>query len=186
MSKAKTQVNSLKLLQDQSHIDIEESIELRKNRNLLIDRAYELIHEENFDHAYRLLCMGLEDDDQDPDLLNGLGVVLCEMGRLNDSMLILHRAIRYNPDDAVTFANLAGVCWELEMFDRAIYYYTKSLETDPEIEDVYFNLINLYLEIDSIFMAFITCISYSENFPESLDAKELLEDIILNLGLMMF
>ena len=184
MSNAKSQVNSVKIKQDQL-IDFEDSIELRKNRNLLIDKAYELIHDANYDQAYKLLCLGLQDNSTDPDVLNGLGVVLCETGRLDDAQLVLQRAIRYNPNDAVTMANFAGVCWELELYERAIYFYNKSLEIDPELEDVYFNLINLYLETDSIFMAFITCVSFSDNFPDSIDAKELLEDIILSLGLMM-
>lgn len=186
MNESKKQFNKLKLLQDAGAYDYDDINDLKINQNLLIDAAYEFIKDSNYEEALKLFCMGLSSDNTDPDMLNGLGITLCELERMKDAEIIFLRAVRYNPDDGITYANLAGVYWELFEFDKAVYYYSKSLELDPDLDDAYFNLINLYLEIDSIFMAYITCLRLVERFPEDEEAKELLEDVILNLGIMFF
>ena len=88
------------------------------------------------------------------------------MGRFNESRKILERAIRINDEDAVTFANLAGVYWELEDYDMAIHNYHRSISLDAEIEETYYNIINLYIETGSLYMAFILCLEFRSRFPE--------------------
>jgi tetratricopeptide (TPR) repeat protein len=78
---------------------------------------------------------------------------------------------------------MAGVLWEQGDYHSAIYYYSKSLELDPEIEEIYFNLINLYMEAGMLFMALATCNEYIQKFPEDEEALLLRDDIILNLGI---
>ncbi len=125
-------------------------------------------------------------DNGDPDILNGLGITLCEMGDYERSRRILERSIRLNPNDAVTLANLAGVCWEMGYPDQAIYHYTRSLENNPDIEEIHFNLINLYIETGSLYMAYISCVNFLSRFPEDEEARELLNEIVLNLAISMY
>lgn len=184
MNELKRQFTSIKVPSDQI-IDLEELNELKNNQNLLIDRAYDFIKDSDYEHALELFCIGLQSDNSDPDLLNGLGITLCELNRMEEAKAILKRAVRLNSDDAITIANLAGVCWELEEYEEAIHHYAESLKQDPDLEDVYINLINLYFECDSVFMAFITCTQLLDRFPDHEEAQELLDDIILNLGIML-
>jgi len=182
--RAQKKINSLILREMQ--IGMEELIELRQNPSLLVDTGYEYIEMGEYEKALRLFSIGAMLDSSDPDILNGLGIALCELGKFKKSRQVLERSIRFNPDDAVTLANLAGVCWEMGDPEQAIYYYSKSLEVTRDIEEIHFNLINLYIETGALFMAYISCLDFVERFPEDGEAKELMEEIILNLAISMY
>jgi len=160
--------------------------EYRNNYYLLIDRGYESIDEGDFNQAFRLFSLGATINDTDPEILNGLGISLCELGKLEESLIILEHTIEIIPDDAITMANMAGVCWELEEYDRAIYFYTKSIDLDEDLEESFFNLINLYLETGAQYMAFIICNKLIDKYPKNEEAKELMEDIILSLAVSLY
>ena len=152
----------------------------------IIDRAYDSIDSCDYLQAFKLFSYGSTLDDRDPEILNGLGVALCELGKLDESRLVLERAFRFNPDDAITCANLAGVHWEINNYDMAAYYYKRSIDLDPMMEESYYNLANLYIETGSLYMAFILCSELKKQFPASLDATDLMDDIILNMALSMY
>jgi len=181
--KENTRYNLKDTLIKENYHESDEFLKLRDNPLKLIDRGYEYIDKGEYKKAFNLFKMGAKSDRTDPDILNGMGICLCEMGLLKESRQVLEYAIEKNPDDPVIYANIAGVLWEEMEYDRAIYYYNKSIEIDPEIEETFFNLINLYIETGSLFMAFIECNRFIKNFPENKEALELQEDIILNLGI---
>ncbi len=183
-ARAQKKINSLVLKEMQ--IGLEELSELRENPALLIDTGYEYVEMGDFDKALKLFSIGAMLDGTDPDILNGLGITLCELGKFKKSKQVLERSIKLNPNDAVTLANLAGVCWEMGEPEQAIYYYTRSLEINQDIEEIHFNLINLYIETGALFMAYIACLTFVEQFPEDFEAKELMEEIILNLAISMY
>lgn len=184
MNDIKQQSTSLRsLILKEGPLNPEELLELKNNSILLIDMGYEYVESGKYEEAYRLFTMGMSVDNSDPDILNGLGITLCELGRFHESKTILLKAINADPGDAVTLANIAGVCWELEEYDEAIYYYHQALKEDPEIEEIYFNLINLYIESDMLYMAYITALTFVKKFPENDEARCLLEDILINLAL---
>ena len=179
--------NNQKLLTYKSHpIDFDEIMEYRDNQPLIIDRAYEYIEEGNYERAYQLFSIGAYLNNSDPDVLNGLGILLCELNRIEEAKIILKRAARFNPDDSITLANLAGVCWEMDELDEAIYYYNRSMEIPPVVEDIYVNLINLYLEAGYLYMAYATCLKFKEEYPDDEEADDLLEEVILNLALSVY
>ncbi len=182
--RANNQLKSI-ILKD-APLGFDELTELSGNPTLLIDTGYEYVELGKYEEAFNLFSVGASRDNTDPDILNGLGITLCELGKLEESRRILMRAARYNPDDPVTFANLAGVCWEIGEYECAIYYYNRSLELNTEIEEIHFNLINLYIEAGSLYMAFIACLNFQEIFPGNEEAEELLQDIILNMGLSFY
>ncbi len=163
--------------------DSDELMMLRENPVELIDRGYEYLDKCDYAKAFNIFKVGAEIDRADPDILNGLGIALCEMGLLKEAKQILEYAIIKNPDDPIIYANMAGVLWEEYDYNNAIYYYTKSIELDSEIEETFFNLINLYMETGTLFMALITCNNFIEKFPDNEEALSLREDIILNMGL---
>jgi tetratricopeptide (TPR) repeat protein len=183
-TRSQKKINSLVLKEMQ--IGLEELSELKENPSILIDTGYEYVEMGDYDKALRLFSLGAMLNSADPDILNGLGITLCELGKYKKSKQVLERSIRLNPDDAVTTANLAGVCWEMGEPEQAIYYYNKSLEINRDIEEIHFNLINLYIESGALFMAHISCINFMERFPEDEEAKELMEEIILNLAISMY
>jgi tetratricopeptide (TPR) repeat protein len=176
-------INSLILKEMQ--IGPEELSELRENPSLLIDTGYEYVEMGDYENALKLFSIGVLLDNTDPDILNGLGITLCEMGNYKKSKEVLKRSCRLNPNDAVTLANLAGVCWEMGELEQSIYYYNKSLQINPIIEEIHYNLINLYIETGALYMAYISCLNFLEQFPGEEEASELLNEIILNLAISL-
>ncbi len=170
------------LLRDSFH-ESDEIMMLRNNPMQLIDRGYEYIDLGDYAMAFKVFAAGAEIDRDDPDILNGLGIALCEMGKLEEAKTVLNYAIHTNPEDPVIHANMAGVCWEQCEFQEAIHYYTRSIELNPEIDETFFNLINLYMDSGYLFMAFITCRRFLDMFPGHKEAMELMDDIILSLGI---
>lgn len=172
------------LLRD-SFYDSDELMILRNNPTRLIDRGYEYIEQGEYSKAFRIFTTGAEIDRTDPDILNGLGIALCELGLLEEARSVLDYAIITNPDDPVIHANMAGVLWEQCEFQNAIHYYVRSIELDPEIEETFFNLINLYMDSGYLFMAFITCRRFLDRCPDHKEGLELMEEIILSMGISL-
>ena len=179
----KTRYNLKDILISDNFYDTDEQLMSRVNPLLLIDKGYDYIDQCEYAKAFKVFTIGAAADKTDPDILNGLGICLCELGMLDEAKKVLDYAIQVHPDDPVIFSNMAGVFWEMADYDMAIYYYCRSLEIDPEIEETFFNLINLYMETGSLYMALITCTKFIEAFPDNEEAVNLRNDIILNLGI---
>jgi len=179
----KARYNLKDVLMLENYHDSDELMMLRDNPVQLIDRGYDYIDKCEYSKAFKVFTAGAGVDKKDPDILNGLGICLCEMGLLKEAKQVLEYAIQIHPEDPVIFANMAGVLWEQTDYNNAVYYYSRAIEIDPEIEETYFNLINLYIETGSLFMALITCTKFIETFPDSEEAIGLRDDIILNLGI---
>lgn len=164
----------------------EELIEFSDNIENLIDFGYEYVELGDYKRAFQLFSIGIRLNGSDPDILNGLGISLCELGRTRASMQVLERAVDLYPDDAITLANLAGIYWEVGDYDRAICFYNRSIEIDPEIQETHFNLINLYYERGDLFLAYIASLALLKVHPGNIQAEELRDDILLNLGISIF
>ena len=149
----------------------------------LIDTGYKYLELEEFKKAFKIFSMIIRINGIDPDSLNGLGVALCELGRLKTSKAVLEKTVELYPDDAVTFANIAGVYWDEGEIEKAIYYYSKSIDCDKSITETHLNLINLYYEQSSLFMAYIACLNLLNIYPDNDQAKEIRDDLIIDLGM---
>jgi len=163
----------------------EELREYDRDSYSLIDFGYEYVEMGDFKRAFQLFSLGARVNGSAPDILNGLGISLCQLGRFKASRLVLEKAAELYPDDAVTLANLAGVYWEEGDCERAILHYSRAIELDPVMTETHFNLINLYYETGDLFMAYIACLNLLKIEPDNPQALELRDDIILNLGLMV-
>lgn len=154
-----------------------------KDNESIIELGYDCVDSGDFRKAFQLFSIGARIKKIDPDILNGLGISLCELGKLKSSRKILEKAASLYPEDAITLANLAGVYWELNDYDKAKFYYYQSIQYDATITEAHINLINLYFEGNELYMAFITCNNFLKQYPEDPEALELMEEIILQIGL---
>lgn len=154
-----------------------------KDRESLINFGCEYLEIGEYRKAFHIFIICFRLNGCDIDVLNGMGVSLCELGRLRTSRSVLEKTAELFPDDAITLANLAGVYWEESDFDNAIYYYNKSLVNDPNIQETHFNIINLYYEKGDLFMAYISCINFLKKYPSNDQAKEIRDNILLDMGI---
>ncbi|MDR3237264.1 MAG: tetratricopeptide repeat protein [Spirochaetia bacterium] len=158
----------------------------KRDADPLIEKAYDFIEEENYQKAFELFAFAASIDNENTEILNGLGITLCEMGRLTESLKILERAMRIDDKDPVTFANIAGVYWELEDYERALYYYQRAIDIDPYIEEAHYNIVNLYIDMNALYAALIRCTEFCAKFPKDPEGPELLSNIMLNLAISLY
>jgi tetratricopeptide (TPR) repeat protein len=102
---------------------------------------------------------------------------------LKSSKTVLEKTVELYPDDAITLANIAGLYWEEGDSGKAVYYYCKSLNSDKSIPETHLNLINLYYEQGQLFMAYIACLNLMKIHPDNPQAKEIIDDLIIDMGL---
>ena len=126
------------LLNCTNNIEIDDIYELKNYQPYLVDYGYDLLELGQLEKAYKLFSIGTFLNNQNPDILNGLGITLCEMGRTGESKKILERAVRLKPNDPITIANLAGVCWEIckrAGFERCyLFAWKKSSFCEAELQ----------------------------------------------------
>ena len=163
----------------------EEFINFKMDNSTLVELGYECVELGDYKRAFHLFSAGVRFNGPEPDILNGLGISLCELGRLRTSKIVLEKAVSMYPRDAITLANLAGVCWEIGDYDTAIYFYHKAIKSDPSIIESHINLVNLFYEKGEIFMAYVTCLELLRFHPENLEGSELLNELLLNMGLAL-
>ena len=158
----------------------------------LIEYGYDYIDEENYRKAFkififltRLYSQNTKIQDIDIDILNGLGLSLSGLSRFTVSKTIFEKILESHSDDVITYISIAGLYWDQNDIDKAIYYYNKSLKLDPSIEETYFNLINLYYEQGDYFMAYISCLNLIEVYPENIEARETIDDLMVDMGILI-
>jgi tetratricopeptide (TPR) repeat protein len=164
-------------------LTFEELLEYSNDEDSLIDIGYKYLELGNFRKAFKIFSTAVRLNNDDPDGLNGLGVALCELGRLKSSKVVLEKTVELYPDDSITLANIAGLYWEEGDIGKSIHYYYKSLELDAAIPETHLNLINLYYEQGQLFMAYIACLNMLKLFPDDEQAKEIVNDLIIDMGL---
>ncbi len=157
-----------------------------KDSDPLLEKAYEHLSMEEYREAFELFSFAASVDSTDSEILNGLGVTLCEMGRLDDALQILFRSIRLNGDDVLTCANIAAVYWEMDEFKKALYFYRKAIDLDPSIPEPYYNMINLYIDMDCLYAALVSCLDFCRKFPDDEEGAELMREILINLGIFLY
>lgn len=163
----------------------EEFDAVEKNADELIDLGYDYVELGNYEKAYNLFTTNMQINGSSPDAVNGLAIALAELGNTDKALDVLNYASKLYPDDAVTQANLAGIYWEKYEYDRAIYYYTKSLELNQSLVDTHFNIINVYYESGELFMAYISCCKLIDLFPDEAEASKIRDEILIDMAISL-
>jgi arylsulfatase A-like enzyme/Flp pilus assembly protein TadD len=78
-------------------------------------------------------------------VLSGIGILLTEMGRLDEALRILKRASSLDESNPQTWNYLGIVYYRQNDFDKALQAYRKAVELDPRFASAYNNLGALYL-----------------------------------------
>ncbi len=176
--------NKIKTILQKDHtLGVDEIKEISNNPFHLIDTGYEYVELGQYEKALTLFNIGLGIDDSDVEILNGLGIALSELDKLEEAIIVLKRALRLNPNDTITMANLASVYWQMGDLDKAIHYYNNAIQLETPIEELYSNIINIYLDAGYFAMAYSNCIEYLKYYPDNPEANELLAETMISLAL---
>jgi tetratricopeptide (TPR) repeat protein len=166
-------------------LSLEELDAVEKNADELIDLGYDYVEQGHYEKAYSLFTTNMQVNGSSPDAVNGLAISLAELGHVDKALEVMDYASKLYPDDPVTLANLAGIYWEKYDYDKAIYYYTQSIELNPLMIDTHFNLINVHYESGELYMAYIASCTLVELFPDDQDAVQIRNDILIDMAISL-
>lgn len=97
------------------------------------------------DKAIAAIDRALEDNPNDPALMQAQADVYYNMGDMAKYREIMEKIAEQNPNDAVLFYNLGVSSAELGEKDRAIEYYNRAIELDPEMSNARINMAYIIL-----------------------------------------
>ncbi len=156
---------------------------VRSDYNTLLDFGFEYIELDDYTRAFDLFMINLKINGYSADALNGIAISLLELNNPHAAQQTLEKAVELYPDDSITLANIAGIYWELNNYEKAIYFYNKSLKINEEIIDTHFNLINLHYENNNLFMAYLCSLNLIEVFPKDKQARQLANEILIDIAI---
>ncbi len=107
-------------------------------RRCLADCLAALGQPEKAAAQYRMAAhLGLEND---PDLLVGMGNVLCSSGQMVDAQTCYRKALSLDPTNKQALNNLGKLLQDSGQIDIAISFYRQALGIDPDYATAHFNL----------------------------------------------
>jgi hypothetical protein len=108
---------------------------------------------------------------KDAPLLTGIGQVLFDLGRYEDSATVYEEAIRLEPDVASNYLR-AGEAWRgVKNDSKAIQDLEKTVEIDPMIQEAYGELAAIYAAQNEIDLVRQTLDRFVRVFPGSIEAR---------------
>ena len=126
----------------------------------------------------RALAIGPDD----PEALNGRGIVLRQLRRPNDALASYDRALSLRPDYPAALANRGNVLTDLKRFDEALASFDRALAIRPDFAGAMRNRSNVLREMGRLDEALASCdraLAIQPDFAEALVGRGAL---LLDLG----
>ncbi len=122
-------------------ISLDHSNEIYKHQ--LLTKAREFQQKGSFREAEKFYQYFLDQGFNDPKVFSNYGVILKELGKLDEAELSLRKAIKLKPDFAEAYSNLGGVLNDLEKFEEAELFIRKAIEIKHDYSTAHYNLGNI-------------------------------------------
>ncbi len=112
----------------------------------LLSRALEHHQSGRLEDAKALYLRILDENPDDPDALNYLGVFECQLRRFEKAEELINHSLRINPDNPKAHNNLGNVLRYQGRFDQAEAAFRRAYELDPGNAEAHFNCGSVMLE----------------------------------------
>lgn len=104
-----------------------------------LERALVLLQQGSLDDAETLYRALLQQQPDNADALQFLGVIEAQRGRLDEAAKLMDRAVALAPDHATVHANRGNVLRGLARHEEAVASYDRALALDPDRQDTLLN-----------------------------------------------
>ena len=151
------------------------------NKTEKFNTAFEFHKLGKLDEAENLYVEILEEDNQNAEVWNLLGMINLQKFRLNKAEEYIKKALSIMPNDYF-YENLAKVYLEMEDSERAIELYSKLLGKNPKSFNYMFNLASAYKISGELEKAIDTYKKATEVYPLNADAYFNMGLIYDNMG----
>ncbi|NQU59038.1 MAG: tetratricopeptide repeat protein [Rhodospirillales bacterium] len=112
----------------------------------LLSRALEHHQSGRLEDAKAIYLQLLDENPDDPDALNYLGVFECQVQQFDRAEELLQRSLQINPDNPKAHNNLGNVLRLRGRFDHAEAAFRRAYELDPDNDSAHFNCATVMLQ----------------------------------------
>jgi tetratricopeptide (TPR) repeat protein len=105
------------------------------------------------------------------------GEILFADGKVEEAENCFFSIIETHPDCKEAYNNLGVIAFQKDDKEKAIDYFTKSLEIDPFYRDTIVNYTNLLRSLDQLPIAIPLLKKVAELNPDDKEIKQILEEI---------
>ncbi len=102
--------------------------------------------------------------------------------KLEDARRHYEKAVRIDETDVNSFVNLGHVYAELSIDKPAINAYSKALNLNPKLSNIYFVMTDLLIKVDALSEASACIQTFLESHPYDERAKDKLREIKIKMG----
>jgi tetratricopeptide (TPR) repeat protein len=135
-----------------------------------VEKAKNLLNEGNFSMAISVLDQVTQQDTDNADAWNMLGIAHYETKSFEKSMNCFNKAIKINNQNYKYFYNRANAQRELKMLLEALEDYTKAIDLEKNNADIYFNRAVVFMSLNRKSEAipdFEYCIKLAPDFAKA-------------------
>jgi tetratricopeptide (TPR) repeat protein len=129
-----------------------------------IGEAYEQLNE--FDLSKHYYKKSIEMEPMLPEAWLGLGIVEDLLGNTREGIVLIQKALDFDPENAGIYHVLAGAYEKLELREETLFHYEKSLELNPADEECLSDYID-FMSNESPIEAYKVLQSYLEGEKEN-------------------
>ena len=122
----------------------------KPSKEQIINQARKLHKEGNILKAEKYYQYCINQGFNDHRVFSNYGVILRNLGNLEDAVLSTRKAIELKPDYAKTYSNLGLILSDLGKSQEAFDSYLKSIEINPTVSDIYTSITSFLKSMFSI------------------------------------
>ncbi len=112
----------------------------RSSKEKIINQAIKLHQQGNITEAQKYYIYCINQGFDDPRVFSNYGIILCDLGKLEEAEFYIRKAIKIKPNFADAHTNLAIIMKDLGNLREAELLQRKAIELKPDFADSHFNL----------------------------------------------
>ena len=112
----------------------------KPSKEQIINQAFKFHSQGNISEAAKYYQYFIDQGFSDHRVFTNYGVILKNLGKLEEAELSLLKAIEINPDFADAYSNLGNILQDLGKLQEAENFYRKAIEINPDFAEAYSNL----------------------------------------------
>ncbi|WP_269609224.1 tetratricopeptide repeat-containing sulfotransferase family protein [Prochlorococcus marinus] len=168
--------------ENQENLTIYTNTLSKPSKDQIINQAFEFQSEGNISEAAKYYQHFINQDFKDHRVFSNYGVILRDLGKLQEAEISLRKAIELNPDYAKAHLNLGNILRDLGKLQEAEISLRKAIELNPDYAKAHSNLGNILNDLGKSQEAEISLRKAVEIKPDLAEAHYNLGGILSNLG----
>ena len=164
------------------NISISTNTFIKVSKDQIINQALKFYLEGNISEAARYYQYLVDQGFNDHKLFYNYGIILKDLGKLEEAEESLRKSIQLNANYADTHSNLGNILRNLGKLREAELSQRKAIELNPELANAHSNLGNIFRDLGKLKEAELSTRKAIELNPEFVEAYSNLGFILINLG----